>query len=285
MRDFKIRVGFTLIELLVVIAVVGILIAILVPAVQRVRDSANRTTCQNNLHQLCVALHSYVDVKRQFPPAYKANGFEPGWGWGALILPHLEQRTLYDNAGVERVPFGGGIQPAPPNQYTQAKLTVFRCPADLGPDLNPERANHAMANYRAIAGPTTTPWVVVNQDMGGVFFQNSRIKPRQILDGTSNTMIVGECMFDAITGKRAALWAGMRGAIDNMLPISDVMWWLDEDSSVINGPAPQAFSSRHPGGAHFGFGDGSVRFVLQGGDTNIIRFLAGRNDGVNVTLP
>src|SRR5262249_38935755 len=172
---------------------------------------------------------------------------------------------------------GAGANPALPDANTQLPLPLFRCPSDLGPALNNLRLNHGTSNYRAVAGPVTTPLFLPDQDMGGVMFQNSRIRIPQITDGTSNTLAVGECILDEQVSKRAAIWAGMTGLRDGSVWISDVMWWVDEASAVINGPAPQALSSRHSGGAFFGFCDGSVRFFQEGGDVNNLRWLAGRN--------
>jgi hypothetical protein len=137
-----------------------------------------------------------------------------------------------------------------------------------------------MSNYRAVAGPTTYPWFYAYQDMGGVMYQNSAVRLTDITDGTSNTLAVGECMFDTVTGKIACIWVGMTGMDNGAVRISDVMWWVDESTAQVNGTAPQAFSSRHAGdGAFFMFCDGSVRFYRRGADPNKIRFLAGRNDG------
>jgi prepilin-type N-terminal cleavage/methylation domain-containing protein/prepilin-type processing-associated H-X9-DG protein len=273
------RPAFTLIELLVVIAIIGILIALLLPAVQKVRAAAARVQCANNLKQIGLALHNYAGVRGNYPSAYVAQQLNPGWGWGSGILPFVEQDPLYQLAGVETLKFGNGANPALPNASTQTKLKVFRCPADTGPDLNPLRLDFAMSNYRAVAGPITYPWFTADLDMGGVMFQNSKIRITDITDGTSNTLAVGECMFNEVTGKRAALWSGMTGLRDGSIWISDVMWWVDESTARINGDAPQAFSSRHTGGAFFAFCDGSVRFFREGGDVNTLKWLAGRNDG------
>lgn len=271
--------AFTLIELLVVIAIIAILIGLLLPAVQKVREAAYRTKCQNNLHQICLALHNYAESRGFFPSAYVATGTNPGWGWSSFILPYLEQPAVYDAAKVASLPFGGGANPAMPTPITRTALSVFRCPTDLGPDQNPLRLNHGMSNYRAVAGAVTYPLFTPNQDLGGVMFQNSKVRIDQILDGTAFTTAVGECMYDEPTQKRACIWPGMTGLRDGAVWISDVMWWVDEATATINGPAPQAFSSRHYRGAYFGFCDGSVRYFKQGGNPNLVKWQAGRNDG------
>ena len=276
--------AFTLIELLVVIAIIAVLIGLLLPAVQKVREAASRIQCANNLKQQILGLHNYHSALGVLPPAFEnkpanAADYIPGWGWGTFILPYVEQQNLYTLLDPVNQKFGGGANPAQPTTASQTKLKLFRCPSDTGPDLNPERLNHAMANYRAVAGATTTPAFVTNQDMGGVMFQNSKIKFEQITDGTSNTLCIGECKYDQAVGKLAAIWPGMTGSHDGSVWISDVMWWVDETSAQINGTAPQAFSSRHPGGAFFGFCDGSVRFFREGGDVTTLKWLGGRADG------
>ena len=139
-----------------------------------------------------------------------------------------------------------------------------------------------MSNYRAVAGPRGAGFFLPGFDYGGILYQNSSTKFRDILDGTSNTLVVGECLYDENTNKRGAIWAGMTGFRNGTVWIGDVMWWFDADSARINGPGPHAFSSRHPGGANFSFCDGSSRFLREGGDVETIRFLAGRDDGVLV---
>jgi prepilin-type N-terminal cleavage/methylation domain-containing protein/prepilin-type processing-associated H-X9-DG protein len=276
------RRAFTLIELLVVIGIIAVLMSLLLPAIQKVRDAAGRTSCSNNLHQFCLALHNYAGVRGHFPSAYEASGLDPGWSWAAMILPYVEQDNLYKDLGVATTRFGGGANPAMPTPASQTRLNLFRCPTDIGPTLNPLRLNHSMSNYRAVAGATTHIYFIPDEDLGGVMYHNSKTRITDITDGTSNTAVVGECMFNEATSKRAALWVGMTGLRDGSIWISDVMWWVDETTAWINGSAPQAFSSRHPGGAFFGFADGSVRFFREGGDPNIVRWVAARNDGTVV---
>ena len=274
------RIGFTLVELLVVIAIVGILIGMLLPAVQSVREAARRVDCANNLHQFGLALHNYESANKKYPPAYKGENLLPGWSWGTIILPYVEQVNLQNEVDIINEFFGGGDNPALPTAYSQMELELFRCPSDLGPPLNHIRLNHAMSNYRAVVGPEASFGFIVNHDFGGILMQNSEIKFRDIHDGTSNTVVVGECLFDESINKRAAIWPGMSGLRNGAIWISDVMWWIDANSARINGPAPQAFSSRHPGGAQMAFCDGSTRMFREGGDVEVLRYLAGRADGV-----
>ena len=276
--------GFTLIEMLVVIAIIAILIGLLLPAVQKIREASNRIKCQNNMHQQVLGLHNFHDTTGTLPPAYRATAFNPGWGWSSWILPYVEQDNIHTQMQVTSILFGLGNNPAQPTHHplSVTRMPVFRCPSDPAPDLNSQRLNFGMSNYRAVAGPITYPFFTENLDMGGCMWQNSAVKLTDISDGTSNTLIVGECIFDLKTGKRACIWAGMSGLRDGSIWISDVMWWVDEATAQVNGPAPQAFSSRHPGGANFAFGDGSVRLFRTGTDPNIIKWLAGREDGVQV---
>jgi prepilin-type N-terminal cleavage/methylation domain-containing protein/prepilin-type processing-associated H-X9-DG protein len=329
------RSGFTLIELLVVIAIIAVLIGLLVPAVQQVRAAAMRTQCENNLHQLALAANNYYSDYRRFPPAYAtSNPYsttpDPGWGWGALLLPYIEQKPLYADLNLQTSPqpaFGpasGFVGPPAgtttypytdgrPTALEQTILPTFRCPADSGIDLNDLRGYFATSNYRAVMGTisvsdpgygawvpncdfSTTPYFAAppagNPRSGGVMFQNSKVTVQMVRDGTSQTLLLGECKLDENTPNtnptyagqpwKAALWVGCRGISGGSVYISDVMWWVDETNAEINGPAPQSFSSQHVGGAYFAFCDGSVRFFFDSTNPTVVRFLAGRDDGVPV---
>jgi len=287
------RTGFTLIELLVVIAIIAVLIGLLVPAVQKVRSAANRVSCSNNLKNIGIALHNYHSAYGVLPPAFKLAGASvaPGWGWGTFILPYIEQLPLYQLLDPDTQIFGntsgGPTNPALPNAYTVSPIKTYRCAADNGTDLNGLRFGHATSNYRAVAGGGVLYPVTFSagQDMGGVMYQNSKVKFESVTDGTSNTLLVGECAFNPNPAPSngppqwGAIWAGMTGLNTDGARVSDVMWWVDQGNSYINGSNPQSFSSSHEGGAYFVFCDGSVRFFSSGLDKSAFT-LAIRNDGL-----
>src|SRR5262245_4445903 len=149
------RQAFTLIELLVVIAIIAVLIGLLLPAVQKVREAAARLRCQNNLKQVGLALHLYELQNGALPPGYRNLGGvttpTPGWGWAFFLLPYLEQAPLYEALGAGRTNFGGGANPVPATALTQTRLTILLCPSDPGPLTNPFYDNHGKSNYRGVA--------------------------------------------------------------------------------------------------------------------------------------
>ena len=261
---------------------------------QKVREAAARAKCSNNLKQQMLAVHNFAGVTGHFPAAFtnaartnQAHYF-PGWGWGAAILPYLEQDALYTQMEVARVPLGPQTNSPPrPSELMRTPLTLFRCPSNDAPELNPYRmepgdGSYALSNYRAVCGTGGAGGAFrANEDRGGAMFQNSKVTFLGIIDGTSNTVALGECAFDDRSGvnKYAAIWPGTVGLYNNFVRISDVMWHLDEDTAKINGPAVQAFGSRHTGGAFFGFCDGGVRYLREGGDPAQVMWLGSRNDG------
>ena len=313
-------VGFTLIELLVVIAIIAILIGLLLPAVQKVREAAARAKCSNNLKQQILGMHNYASAIGHYPPAILNDAknwydYFPGWGWGTVILPYVEQDPLYRQLNPDQQPLGSSfgaqistINNVVPTAAMKVPLSIYRCPSDSAPDLNTFRMDlsdrqMALSKYRAVCGTDTTPanptlghpagTFHANEDLNGIHWQNSKVKFEAITDGTSNSVVVGECIFinqrdgTSTDGRKwAAVWTGMTGyycspdpAIGCGIRISDVMWHLDETTAKLNGTAPQAFGSRHTGGAMFGFGDGSIRFFRSSSDPTVVKWLGNRMDG------
>src|SRR5205823_2547585 len=241
-RAMRIRRGFTLIELLVVIAIIGVLIGLLLPAVQKVREAANQAKCKNNLHQIGLALHMYHETNGGFAAGYLFNNpgpaappppsgirrFDrpkpnqhmepnsPGWGWAALLLPYIEQDTLARQIDYT-LPVEG---PTSLPSRTQL-LHLYACPSDLhtgeftvqtymNKDLAAAVTNSYAACFGALGDLNGAP------DSGnGIFFRNSRTRIAEVTDGTSNTLAIGE---------RAAMlvqtpWAGvMTGGTSRTTP-------------------------------------------------------------------
>lgn len=239
----RLRRGFTLIELLVVIAIIGVLVALLLPAVQQAREAARRTQCKNNLKQIGLALHNYLETHKVFPPGYvDRNGdpdmtpdmdLGPGWGWASFLLPNMDQAPAYN-----QINFNQGVGILSNVTICQKSFPAFRCPSDGGAQLFPVYdsnfstpiATLAFSNYVGCNG-----WVECFNGAGGnpqpqegddgfsgkfgqagvgLFYRNSRNSTTNITDGMSNTIAAGERSSNhapstwagAITGGRCPAW-------------------------------------------------------------------------------
>jgi prepilin-type N-terminal cleavage/methylation domain-containing protein/prepilin-type processing-associated H-X9-DG protein len=305
----KAKRGFTLIELLVVIAIIAILIALLLPAVQQAREAARRSQCRNNLKQIGLALHNYHDTVGAFPPGWIDNQQgkdHDAWGWGAQILPQLDQAPLFNILKV-----GEGNPPSSDKNPTnlaaaQTALSVFRCPSDVGPPTNAitsfsgtgtadqdhiddvSLSNYivAMRSCGAISdndvhqGDSSTGWTPDNKN--GAFYRNSSTRIRDITDGTSNTIAVTERLWAFSSGPsmntpvEAAYWIGCGRTRKDTRAARSLAF---APEMPINGGTRShtTASSNHTGGVHALFFDGSVRFLSQ----NIDHFISpdgGQND-------
>jgi len=295
------RKGFTLVELLVVIAIIGILVALLLPAVQAARESGRRTQCANNLKQHGLSLHNWHDTYKTLPAGMGPAGC--CWGtWAMLNLRFLEQDTalnLYQNWGGSDSVYGDG--PAPqvgttfprygtsPNttNVTGRRYSVYTCPSDLDSVPIGIITN---CNYAANFGNTTTaqhnPYPGTSVNFLGAPFRrdgNNFNKPGQrmkgeklaaLIDGTSNTMLVGEVMQGVGVDLRGFIWWGdASGFTAYQLPNTSVPDRIytggyckpqpDMPCAVASSTEPTRFSarSRHPGGVQVVMGDGAVKFV------------------------
>ncbi|HTK73649.1 MAG TPA: DUF1559 domain-containing protein [Gemmataceae bacterium] len=288
--------GFTLIELLVIIAIIAILIGLLLPAVQKVREAAARVGCKNNLKQLGLALHGYHLTNGRFPPAYEAPLLNSGPGWGLFILPHVEQDSLAQQVPTGSPFWGSSRAVSTAADGGQTPLKVFRCPSDLGPPQSAEQGNFAVSNYRATAGTLTTWIYPAASDLGGVMFQNSRTRIEDVTDGTTNTTILGEGTWGVprivSTGNAlsSGIWCGMSGTyfvpgIGTFVWIDNVMWPSGGHPSWSRDYVDNAFNSNHSDTVHFLFADGSVRGFRADMDPAIRAQMGLRSDGLPLETP
>ena len=213
--------GFTLVELLVVIAIIGVLIALLLPAVQQAREAARRMQCSNNLKQLGIALHNYHDTFLSFPSGYIDIRDRPGhadnhghWSWTALVLPFVELGNVHD---VLQVGTASPTEALTAHQdVMQTRYDAFRCPSDTGPDFSDKDrclgctiANSggtdqglSLTNYLGVnSSAYVRAWKATNYGDGttgatGMFYKDSNTRMRDITDGTSNTLMVAERCYE-----------------------------------------------------------------------------------------
>ena len=269
------RAGFTLVELLVVIAIIGVLIALLLPAVQQAREAARRMQCSNNLKQIGLGLHNYHDTYGSLPSMaiQPADGVDPddsgdvrdtgeGWGGSALILPFIEQSTLHDAAGIG----DGVILHNRLSDVARQVVTAYRCPSDTAKDVDDEALpflNTAVSNYGVFNNAGTARVAGGN----GAFWRNSGAKFRDITDGLSNTLAVSE-VTAKLQGKRMNVkaWAGCQMVKDGDC-VDEVglsgRWPINDTSSTNGNQTNECPSSQHPGGVMALRHDGSVRFLSE----------------------
>jgi prepilin-type N-terminal cleavage/methylation domain-containing protein len=285
--------GFTLIELLVVIAIIAVLIALLLPAVQQAREAARRTQCKNNLKQIGLALHNYHDVHRLFPPGWiavntagrpSAHEGTSGVGWGAMILPFMEQKNVYELFN-SRLPLTDSANAA----FLRSQIPSYKCPSDPQPNFfsireeggGPILTELPIANYIGCFGPENlddcelSPGNLPVMSDGtckgsGIFYHNSNVRIAAITDGTTNTLMTGERRTRIDLGWYTS-WPGM--IAEGEEAFQRVCGSADH---VPNAPERHFddFSSHHTGGAQFCLGDGSVRFISENIDKRVYQSLA-----------
>lgn len=301
------RTGFTLVELLVVIAIIGVLVALLLPAVQAAREAARRMKCQNNMKQVSLALQNYHDTALCFPPGgTKSNATS----WHAHVLPYLEMKNLYDQfvftQGDYVVTTAGQVGRGANGLN---KIQMYLCPSSpalkmmLGapnnvnnPDLIP--ANSGVppytTHYYGMMGPKGTgingiTYNLRNVGQGGfsqhgIFEVDSHIRMAEIVDGTSNTILIGESSYhDQVYGSRFRNW--MRGpdypngtdSISGCRNLANGINTRIAAASTVYNDQPMA--SHHPSGTNFALCDGSVRFITQNIPLGNLKALASRDGG------
>jgi prepilin-type N-terminal cleavage/methylation domain-containing protein len=297
--------GFTLIELLVVIGIIGILIALLLPAVQAAREAARRSRCQNSLRQISLAAQHYHDRSNHFPPGgrlYQGHNGDDGAGnagvsWRVALLPHLEQSALYAQIGPDQ--YGGAAsgfsaQPKRPE--------VFACPSDV---VNGEKADVSV--YFGVAGTAKPGETIGDADpyygataTNGIYYpchpdKSTRIA--DITDGLSQTLAIGERTYVFTQWMTGARWYGdpnapnlySNEAANNMtFPLNatrDQYGYFVADNPLPPGNTKTQplvdlyFGSDHPGGCHFTYADCSTHFLSEGMDLNVLKAMATRAGG------
>jgi prepilin-type N-terminal cleavage/methylation domain-containing protein/prepilin-type processing-associated H-X9-DG protein len=272
------RPAFTLIELLVTVAIIGILIALLLPAVQKIREAADRLRCGNNLKQMGLACQNYHDNFGFFPPGYTTTAAAtdltntaPGWGWGVYLLPYIEQENVYRAINCS-VP----IEDLVNRPAIQTLVPTYVCPADVGIPPTVEISDAfgtllsqaAPSSYAATVGNDFSD--VADPTGNGVFYRNSRTAMADITDGTSSTTLLGDRAWNQALG----IWAGavnqgvMRAGRQNPWPnatgpaptlVLAHNNWVNIRTDADGGL--DDFSSNHPGGINILFADGSVHFI------------------------
>ncbi|QDU59535.1 hypothetical protein Pan216_03640 [Planctomycetes bacterium Pan216] len=288
--------AFTLVELLVVIAIIGILISLLLPAVQEARESARRSLCLSNLKQLGVALHNYHDAHHGFPPPYICDADAgtcntPSWGWSAMLLPYLDHTAAYEILNVGNASLTSAQADPDSLEVLQTTYKVFRCPSDSGEgDLStiqiaPAGAYASRSNYPGVNGKGPR---VYKQGREGVFgARNVSVSLRDITDGSSKTMIVGEraSRLPGDANDRYTHWAGLRDGEEDgsgwrgPFEVAGSTGFHMNTPQIANWQFRAWFTSPHVGGVHFLMADGATVFLSETMDFTTYQNLSDIGDG------
>ena len=294
----RLKHGFTLVELLVVIAIIGILIALLLPAVQAAREAARRMQCANNFKQVGIGMHGYSNAVGTFPmgvavwdtpstcsaPSDPANSYYPGFGWATFLLPYIEDAATYD-----RFKFFVPNYSYPPNfQAAATFVTAYLCPSDAqGRELvsccsnkkngADEAEDLAKTNMSGVADSRnwTCDQRFPRRDGDGMLFSHPGVRVSEVSDGTSNTLFVGENPGGGNgthLGQFWVTWNVMSTQNGINLPLrlqgynSSLPGASGSSANALGNPwSPDTygFGSHHPGGCHFLLVDGSVHFFSE----------------------
>ena len=292
--------GFTLVELLVVIAIIGVLVALLLPAVQAAREAARRLQCSNNLHQHGIALHNYHDAHRRFPAGIVDPSFLL---WSGSLLPFLEQRNLFDGLDFSRRWEEAGTGNA---RACTTYLSVFRCPSSDAPQHVGVQgiADRVPSGYLAVASGTSTresgaaPDHLGLRRQDGLIYINSWTRIAHVTDGTSHTLAVGEALFRPdiqgpdlsrvvqivdhwYIGSDAFIsYLGQPGFIEVSEALGSSGVGLNNlKHDVFIDEKELAFTSLHHGGCLFVFADAHVQFLPDGIDRSVFAALGTRAGG------
>jgi prepilin-type N-terminal cleavage/methylation domain-containing protein len=297
--------AFTLVELLVVIAIIGVLVGLLLPAVQAAREASRRNTCRANLHQLGVAIHNYEGAKRRLPPGgvWRPGGKVKRGSIFVYLLPYLEQASVYQSLDLKRADVDNQKFAGTDRSVGSTPLEVLRCPSDEDYELlNPHRSPH---NYAASRGPTDLwdnpachcahAWTGLAEapiddavDFAGPFTRmGTEARLAEVTDGASQTIFMGEVRPACSEHARNGWIASNNGSgyVSTIIPIN-----FDTCDDSAADPCHRSctwnteagFKSTHVGGAFFLLGDGSVRFVEETIDHLIYQHLGGKSDGYTI---